>query len=923
MALTERTDELSILEEMLSECRRGVGQLALISGPAGCGKTEVLDAFAERATQAGVLLLSATAKRSGAEVPFDVLVQLFGGGAAPGRLRAQMDTFVDAVPWTTPGDAAGTQALRILYAELLAWTADRPLVIMVDDVQCADHESLRELLDLASRLRRTPTLFVFTQSDDENATAALIQAELLRNEHWRRIDLTLLSVEGVAALVRAQTDTQHDPAPLPLSAADIHRLSGGNPLLVRAVLDDIRAADPRRPDRAFGQALVACLHRSSPETLAVARGVAVLGRPTGVPLLADLVELGREQTRTALRRLELAGLVTGGNFRNPASGAAVLADLRPEARSWLHQRAAELLYLQGASASTVARHLLETGETRQRWTQRLLREAAEVATASDDLDFASDCLSLALESSLDDHERVSALVRLAGVVWRRNPVAAVRHVFLLIEPSRRGLLSARQVTAVAKSLVWHGMTGEAMEVIEATGRRGGLGGPGGERRDGELGMIQRWLRSWHPPLAKMVPDPPQQPESLDGADLADGRLLGAALLSEVLTRGAEDVVRRAEDILRGCGTEVDETTLEPAESALLALLYSDQAERALTWCEPLLAAASERYAPTWNARLEAIRGEIALYQGDLPNAARYARAALDRIAPRGWGVAVGAPLATYIQATTMMGDLDAAGVYAKAPVPQEMFKTRFGLRYLYARGLYLAACERWHVALSDLLTCGELAVEWEMDVPSFVPWRGAAARLYLERGDRDRAQKLANAQLARAKQGLTRTAGITLRAMAACSGTRGGMPLLRQAVDALHASGDRFELASALADLHQLHQAMGERQRANAVFQQAVRLATECRAEPLRRSLLHQSSDEHAESMVTKQPNGGLVKLSRAERRVTALAATGHTNREIAQKLYITVSTVEQHLTKAYRKLNVTNRADLAAACMPTMADSA
>jgi DNA-binding NarL/FixJ family response regulator len=63
-------------------------------------------------------------------------------------------------------------------------------------------------------------------------------------------------------------------------------------------------------------------------------------------------------------------------------------------------------------------------------------------------------------------------------------------------------------------------------------------------------------------------------------------------------------------------------------------------------------------------------------------------------------------------------------------------------------------------------------------------------------------------------------------------------------------------------------------------------------AEPLRRALLHQSSDEHAESMVTKQPNGGLVKLSRAERRVTALAATGHTNREIAQKLYITVSTV-------------------------------
>ncbi|MEV4496196.1 AAA family ATPase [Micromonospora arborensis] len=916
MVLTERTNELFVLDEMLSACRSGVGQLALISGPVGSGKTEVLDAFAERAVRSGALLFSATAKRSGAEVPFDVLVQLFGAGTAPARLRAQMDKFVDAVPSTDPADAAGTQALRILYAELLAWTVDCPVVIMVDDVQCADHESLRELLDLASRLRRTSTLLVFTQSDDENAATALVQAELLRNDHWRRIELTLLSVEGVAALVCAQTD----PDPLPLSAADIHQLSGGNPLLVRALLDDARGADPRRPDIAFGQALVACLHRSSPEALAVARGIAVLGRPTGLPLLADLVELDREETRTALRRLELAGLVTGGDFRNPASGAVVLADLRPEERSRLHQRAAELLYVQGASASTVARHLLKTGETRQRWTQRLLREAAEVATASDDLDFASDCLGLAFESSPDDRERASALVRLAGVVWRRNPVAAVRHVFLLIEPSRRGLLSDRQVSAVARSLVWHGMTGEAMEVIEATGRTDRAGG---ERRDAELGMIRRWLRSWHPQLSKMVPEVPRRPGTPDGTDLADEHLLGAALLSEVLTRGAENVVRRAEDILRGCGTELDETTLEPAESALLALLYSDHAERALTWCDPLLAAASERNAPTWNARLEAIRGEIALRQGDLPNAQRYARAALDRIAPRGWGVAVGAPMATFIQATTMMGDLDAAGAYAKAPVPQEMFNTRFGLRYLYARGLYLSACERWHAAMSDLLTCGELAAEWEMDVPAFVPWRSAAARVYLKLGDRDRAQKLADAQLIRARQGLTRTAGISLRAVAACSGTRGRLQLLREAVEVLHASGDRFELASALADLHQVHQAMGERQRANAAFQQALRLATECRAEPLRRSLLHQSSDEHAESMVTKQPNGGLVKLSRAERRVTALAATGHTNREIAQKLYITVSTVEQHLTKAYRKLKVTNRADLAAACMPTMADSA
>ena len=39
---------------------------------------------------------------------------------------------------------------------------------------------------------------------------------------------------------------------------------------------------------------------------------------------------------------------------------------------------------------------------------------------------------------------------------------------------------------------------------------------------------------------------------------------------------------------------------------------------------------------------------------------------------------------------------------------------------------------------------------------------------------------------------------------------------------------------------------------------------------------------------------------------MATLAAAGHTNREISEKLFVTISTVEQHLTRIYRKLNVT-----------------
>lgn len=57
--------------------------------------------------------------------------------------------------------------------------------------------------------------------------------------------------------------------------------------------------------------------------------------------------------------------------------------------------------------------------------------------------------------------------------------------------------------------------------------------------------------------------------------------------------------------------------------------------------------------------------------------------------------------------------------------------------------------------------------------------------------------------------------------------------------------------------------------------------------------------------------------LSRAELRVAELAARGRTNRQIAHELFITVSTVEQHLTSSYRKLRVKRRADLPVHLLP------
>ena len=58
---------------------------------------------------------------------------------------------------------------------------------------------------------------------------------------------------------------------------------------------------------------------------------------------------------------------------------------------------------------------------------------------------------------------------------------------------------------------------------------------------------------------------------------------------------------------------------------------------------------------------------------------------------------------------------------------------------------------------------------------------------------------------------------------------------------------------------------------------------------------------------------GGIESLTPSERRVAALAAEAHTNREIAQSLFVSVKTVEGHLSNAYRKLDVSSRRELSA----------
>src|SRR5262249_30995961 len=135
--------------------------------------------------------------------------------------------------------------------------------------------------------------------------------------------------------------------------------------------------------------------------------------------------------------------------------------------------------------------------------------------------------------------------------------------------------------------------------------------------------------------------------------------------------------------------------------------------------------------------------------------------------------------------------------------------------------------------------------------------------------------------------------------------------LLTEAVGLLRGCGDQAQLALALDDLGRLHYELGRPARARPLLETAARLARTNGVRPVARRLLPQTTPDPAGAAERASQVAALSLLSGAERRVAALAARGHTNREISRRLFITVSTVEQHLTRTFRKLGVKTRADL------------
>ncbi|MER5301705.1 AAA family ATPase [Streptomyces lasiicapitis] len=929
MSLVERVDEWALLEEVLGSSAERPSRVVVVRGPVATGKSELLNGVAEQAEARGLTVLKATGLRAERRTPMALFGQLLLGadqleeresGAAARVERLLDDARFTAMlrdPASEREEHVRAHVMRSLTAALHAMADGRPLAVLIDDVQYADIPSLQCLQHVMRELRAKPVVIVLGLRTGPHAERPMFSAELLRHPRLTQLRLGTLGERATAEMLRDHVDE----ASARRLAPDVHRISGGNPLLIRALTHDILAHGPSSDTSlpalhtltvgdAYRQSVLSCLHRGDDAVLAVARGLAILDDTASDTALAGLLELDHETVALSRRALESAGLTQAGTFRHPLARTAVLDDLTREDRLTLHRHAAVLLRRGGAEPPVVARHIVAAGEVTDSESLDTLWETATRARRDEDVSLAIACLQLADQACPRGARRSEILAELARCVWRVRPSTVGPHLAALRAAFDEGWLSEQAVPVLLAGLLWQGRFEEAAEIARKC--QGAYEGSSAVAAYLATGAV----RTTYPALRDRVGadnwPAPQGPADLTAARGHDPRSRAGAALNTVLTRGVDQhAADLAETVLQG--TPLSDATLEALTCSLSTLIYSDRLTRAAHWCDALLREATKLGGPGWQAPLSAIRAKIALRQGNAVDAVRYGTNALSWMTPLGWGVGIGSVLATLVSAHTAMGQYEQAMTYLDHHVPDGLPETRYGLELLHARGQLHAATGRVRPALDDFLTCGELMTRWGIDQPALVPWRSAAAEMHLRTGGEAEADRLVKEQLSKCGSGQSRTRALTLRVLAEVAGLRRHHHALHEAIEELEECEDRLELVRVLGALSRSHHALGELGQARMMARRAWRIARDARAESLCEHLLPYTDGEV--STPDRPARDGescpSEELTDAERRVASLASFGHSNREIARKLFITVSTVEQHLTRVYRKLNVTRRKDL------------
>src|ERR687894_1230560 len=229
--LVGRDRELSVLNDRLTAARDGRGSLVLISGEAGIGKTALADALCREAADLGAHVLTGHCFDRTETPPYGPWIQIAR------RVQALSD-IANTLP-VPRLDGATSQADLFTQTRdfLVALTAERLLVLVLEDLHWADSASLDLLRFIARGIDEMPLLLVATyraeEIDRRHPLAALVPL-LVREAPTERLGLRPLDTAAAQELVRARHDLAEPAVPRP-PPYFIER-TGGNALFMTELL---------------------------------------------------------------------------------------------------------------------------------------------------------------------------------------------------------------------------------------------------------------------------------------------------------------------------------------------------------------------------------------------------------------------------------------------------------------------------------------------------------------------------------------------------------------------------------------------------------------------------------------------------------------------------------------------------------------
>jgi ATP/maltotriose-dependent transcriptional regulator MalT len=343
--------------------------------------------------------------------------------------------------------------------------------------------------------------------------------------------------------------------------------------------------------------------------------------------------------------------------------------------------------------------------------------------------------------------------------------------------------------------------------------------------------------------------------------------------------------------------------------AIIALIISGRAREAQPYADEVVADARKRGAALAFAEASMVRAMVMLARGRINDAMADAQTAIEGI-ERGWQALVPVPQAILARCLVERGEFDAADDVLRDVEPLLPAEDARGLnaQYFGARGSLRLARGEAQEALADLLACGETLRTYGYVNPATVPWRAPAALAAHAVGDAEQAARLIDEEIALSREfGLDAQLGAGLRVQAILHGHE--ISILEQAIELLESADAPLELARALVDLGGALRRGGRRVDCREPLRRAQDLAHQCGATMLEqraRDELLSSGARPRRAMIS-----GIEALTPSERRIADLVAQGHTNRAVAETLFLTKGTVEWHLKHIYQKLDVRGREEL------------